>query len=154
LRRRRPDQRARVRPRPQRGRVRRRRHGARALRQVRVQRRGPAGRVVRPRPGRVPALVRLLLDGAELMLRRVLLAGVLALVAWAILIGFGAVIVTAGTGTLDGRATGWVAVNLVAALVAGFAASRACVDAPVWARYAAASTGPVLLSLEFTLTTH
>jgi hypothetical protein len=88
------------------------------------------------------------------MPRRVLLAGVLALVAWATLIGLGAVIVTAGTGTLDGRATGWVAVNLVAALVAGFAASRACVGAPAWARYAAALTGPVLLSLEFTLTTN
>src|SRR5262249_54491366 len=48
----------------------------------------------------------------------------------------------------------WVAANLVAGFVAGFAASRACVGAPAWARYSAAVLGPSLLSLAFTLTTH
>jgi hypothetical protein len=87
-------------------------------------------------------------------MRRLWIAAWIALAVYFLLVAIGAAIVTAGTGTLDGRATGWVAANLIAALMAGFAASRASIGAPRPWRFAVAIAGPLALSLLFTLTTH
>jgi len=70
-----------------------------------------------------------------------------------VLIALAAVLVTAGTGTLDSRASAWVAANLACGLVAGFAGARFAARAPKPLRYAAAITGPALLALVFALTT-
>jgi len=61
--------------------------------------------------------------------------------------------VTAGTGTVDSRATAWELACAVAGVVAGFAGARVAVAAPRALRYAAAILGPLLLALLFALTT-
>jgi FtsH-binding integral membrane protein len=86
-------------------------------------------------------------------MRRAATGALVALGAFFGLVALGAVAATAGTGTLDGRATAWELVCLVAGLVAGFAGSRAAAAAPRPARYAAAIAGPALLALVFALTT-
>jgi hypothetical protein len=86
-------------------------------------------------------------------MRRVLAGAVVALVAFFVLTGAGAVIATAGTGTLDGRATAWVLVCFAAALIAGFAGCRVAVGAARARRFAAALVGPLAISLAYTLTT-
>jgi hypothetical protein len=76
----------------------------------------------------------------------------LALALYLVLIALAAVLVTAGTGTVDSRASAWVAANLACGLIAGFAGARFA-RAPKRLRYAAAITGPALLALVLALTT-
>jgi hypothetical protein len=87
-------------------------------------------------------------------MRRVALGALAALAVFFALTALGAVVATSGTGTLDGRASAWVLVNLAAAVVAGFAGCRVAVASGRPLRFVAALAGPAALSLAYTLTTH
>jgi hypothetical protein len=86
-------------------------------------------------------------------MRRAAIGALVALAVFFVLIAIGASAVTAGTETLDSRATAWELVCLACGLVAGFAGSRAALGAPRPLRYGAALLGPALLALVFALTT-
>jgi hypothetical protein len=70
-----------------------------------------------------------------------------------VVVAVGAVGVTAGTGTIDSRATAWELVSFGAGVVAGFAAARAAAGAPRAVRVIVALAGPTAIALVFALTT-
>jgi hypothetical protein len=86
-------------------------------------------------------------------MRRASLGALAALVVYFVLAAVGAAVVTAGTGTVDGRATAWELACAVAGLLAGFAGARVAVASARPLRYLAAVAGPALLALLFALTT-
>jgi membrane protein DedA with SNARE-associated domain len=87
-------------------------------------------------------------------MRRVAVGALAAPAVFFALTALGAVVATAGTGTLSGRATAWVLVCLVAAVLAGFVGCRVAVASPRPWRLLAAVAGPAALSLVYTVTTH
>jgi hypothetical protein len=78
---------------------------------------------------------------------------IVGLAVYFALIALAAVAVTAGTATLDSRATAWEVVSGIVGLVAGFASDRTARGAARPVRYGVALAGPALIALAFALTT-